>query len=124
MTSLPYFFLLAPTVRSVSYTHLDVYKRQQVFYESGNEEGQALAESIQASIKEQLNNTERSAMAHADAYLLHQISGPAVICETGFLSHSEEEALLTDNEYQWDMAWAIFTGLVEYLNEGSQQETA
>lgn len=96
----------------------------QVFYESGNEEGQALAEFIQSSIKEQLNNTERSAMAHADAYLLHQISGPAVICETGFLSHSEEEALLTDNEYQWDMAWAIFTGLVEYLNEGSQQETA
>lgn len=41
-----------------------------------------------------------------------------------FYLHSEEEALLTDNEYQWDMAWAIFTGLVEYLNEGSQQETA
>ena len=93
----------------------------QVFYEAGNEEGKALAEAIQESIRQQLDNTERNAMAHADAYLLHKISGPAVICETGFLSHSEEEALLMDNKYQWDMAWAIFTGLIEYLNNDTQE---
>lgn len=91
----------------------------QVFYESGNQAGQALAEHIQDSIRTQLNNTERSAMAHRDAYLLHQISGAAVICESGFLSHPQEETLLTDNKYQWDLAWAIFSGIAAYLGEAS-----
>ena len=88
----------------------------QVFFQNGNEEGQALAEAVQNSIKQQLGNTERTAMAHADSYLLKNISGPAIICETGFLSHHEEEKLLLDEGYQWSMAWAIFSGMAEYWN--------
>ncbi len=100
--------------------HANSYPGQhgaQVFYESGNLEGKTLAEKVQANIVEQLQNTDRVALAHADAYLLHKITGAAVICETGFLSNSEEEALLSEGSYQWDMAWAIFTGMVAYLSD-------
>jgi len=99
--------------------HCNSYPGQrgaQVFYEKGNEQGKALAEAIQNSIRTNLDNTDRKALVHADAYLLHQIDGAAVICETGFLSNKEEEALLKDNAYQWEMAWAIFTGMVDYLS--------
>ena len=47
------------------------------------------------------------------------VSGAAVICESGFLSHPQEETLLTDNKYQWDLAWAIFSGIAAYLGEAS-----
>ena len=50
--------------------------------------------------------------------LLRQISGPAVIVELGFLSNTEEEALLADPTYQWQLAWALFRGLAEYMTGG------
>jgi N-acetylmuramoyl-L-alanine amidase len=93
----------------------------QVFYQKNNKEGKALADMIQQAIRDQLQNTDRVALAHADAYLLRNIEGAAVICETGFLSHSEEEALLQDSSYQWDMAWAIFNGIINYLRMDSEQ---
>lgn len=99
--------------------HCNSYPGQrgaQVFYEKGNDAGQALAEAIQESIRNTLKNTNRKALVHADAFLLHQIDGAAVICETGFLSNSNEEALLKDDAYQWDMAWAIFLGIINYLS--------
>jgi N-acetylmuramoyl-L-alanine amidase len=91
----------------------------QLFYERGNEAGQALAKAIQESIREELANTDRVALPHADAFLLHQISGATVICEAGFLSQAREEEQLIDKQYQWDMAWAIFTGIVDYLSEAA-----
>ena len=94
-------------------------KGAQVFYEKSNEKGKRLAEAIQRGIREELNNTDRTAMAHADSYLLKNITCPAVICETGFLSHNEEEALLLDEDYQWKMAWAIFSGAVEFMTQES-----
>lgn len=96
----------------------------QLFYERGNQAGQALAKAVQESIREELGNTDRVALPHADAFLLHQLSGATVICEAGFLSNAEEEKNLLDSKYQWDMAWAIFTGIVDYLDEaGGANET-
>lgn len=98
--------------------HCNSYPGQsgaQVFYEKGNSQGKYLAEAIQENIRSQLNNSSRQALPHADAYLLHEISCAAVICEAGFLSNVEEESWLNDNTYQWDMAWAFYTGLVAYL---------
>ena len=99
--------------------HCNSYPGQhgaQVFYQKGNEEGKLLAESIQQSIIDKLANTDRVAMTHANSYLLKNIDGPAVICETGFLSDAQEEKLLLSDSYQWDMAWAIFSGLIDYLS--------
>ena len=90
----------------------------QVFYAAGNDGGQRLAACLQQSLSRELGNTERSALPHADSYLLRQISGPAVIVELGFLSNTEEEELLADPTYQWQLAWALFRGLAEYITGG------
>ncbi len=70
---------------------------------------------MQSSIGGKLGNTDRTAMIHRDSYLLKHIDGAAVICETGFLSDQAEEGLLQDENYQWEMAQAIFSGIVDYL---------
>lgn len=100
--------------------HCNSYPGQhgaQVFYEKGNQEAKSLAESIQAQMAAHLANTDRQALPHTNAYLLKNIKAPAVICEVGFLSHPEEEKMLLDLDYQWELAWAIYSGLIEYLNK-------
>lgn len=93
----------------------------QIFYRSGNDEAQLLAQIMQSSLQAELANTERTALTHPDSYLLKNIQGPAVIVEMGFLSNKEEEALLGTELYQWQMAWALYCGLVEYLTLAAEQ---
>ena len=94
----------------------------QVFYQKGNEEGQLLAETLQDSLVAELANTERVALPHRESYLLQNIERPAVICEMGFLSNSEEEALLLSSEYHWQLAWALYRGLFYFLTADAAAE--
>lgn len=87
----------------------------QVFYAAGNEEGKRLAETLQRALCQQLGNTERTALPHPDSYLLKNIDCPAVIVEMGFLSNAAEEEALASPDYQWELAWALFRGLSDYL---------
>ena len=50
-----------------------------------------------------------------DYYILNCSEIPSVIAECGFLSNPEDEALLITDEYQDDLAYAIFKGVVDYL---------
>lgn len=87
----------------------------QVFYAAGNKEGRRLAETLQGALSEQLGNTERTALAHPDSFLLKNIGCPAVIVEMGFLSNAAEEGDLASPDYQWELGWALFRGLSDYL---------
>lgn len=87
----------------------------QVFYAADNEEGRRLAETLQHALSQQLGNTERTALPHADSYLLKNIDCPAVIVEMGFLSNAAEEEELASPDYQRELGWALFRGLGDYL---------
>ena len=89
----------------------------QVFYQRENEAGQLLAEAIQNSIKQTIGNTDRIALPHPDSYLLKHVASPSVIVEMGFLSNPEEEALLQNETYQWQMAWSIYQALNTFFQE-------
>jgi N-acetylmuramoyl-L-alanine amidase len=87
----------------------------QMFYQRDNSQGQLLAETLQSELMRILANTQRVALPHPDSYLLKNLDTAAIICEMGFLSNATEDALLNDNDYQWQVAWAIFSGLNQYL---------
>lgn len=92
------------------------WRGAQVFYhKTGHEESQHLAKSIQASIREDLGNTDREALAIERVYLLKKTEVPAVLVETGFISNPEERALLVDKNYQDKMAIAIARGVEDYF---------
>jgi len=42
---------------------------------------------------------------------------PVILIECGFLSNNKEERKLISEDYQEKTAWAIYTGLLKYLNE-------
>ncbi|HCG4536361.1 TPA: N-acetylmuramoyl-L-alanine amidase, partial [Salmonella enterica subsp. enterica serovar Typhi str. AG3] len=93
------------------------WRGAQVFYhKDGHQNSELLAKSIQSTIKESLQNTEREALAIKQIYLLKKAAVPAVLVETGFLSNPEERDLLASQEYQEKMAAAIVTGIESYVN--------
>lgn len=107
--------LLAVSVHQNSFT-AEKYKGAQVFYYTGSEESHRLAAAIQQSFLELLDDTNtRQEKANSDYYLLKKTTVPAVICECGFLSNSQEAALLVTDEYQEKAAWAITVGILRYL---------
>ncbi|MFJ8263902.1 N-acetylmuramoyl-L-alanine amidase CwlD [Rummeliibacillus sp. NPDC094406] len=87
----------------------------QVFYhKDGHPAGELLAKAIQESIKEQLKNTDREALAIKQVYLLKKVKMPSVLVETGFLSNPQEAELLSSPDYQQKMAEAIVDGIERY----------
>ena len=93
------------------------YFGAQTFYMKGSEEGEQLAECIQQQLIRILNRGNKRQIKAADNFLiLKAVESPSVIVECGFLSNPQEEALLTTDDYQDQVAWAIYCGIVSYLS--------
>ncbi len=84
-------------------------------------ESTRLAERIQASVVQTLSNdyTEIRSLGTKEAlfFVLLGAKMPAVLVETSFLSHPEEELRLADNVYQSRIADAIAQATERFLNE-------
>lgn len=110
-----------PTALVIS-IHLNQYedpscKGTQVFYSANLDASKELAQSVQSSIMQMLQPENKRVIkpAESNLFLLFHSQVPAILCECGFVSNPEEEALLMDEEYRAKMAFAIMTGMMDYL---------
>ena len=107
------------SIHQNSYHETDV-RGAQVFYYADSPEGEALAGHIQEWLLEVLGEEyARETRGNTSYYMLSRTECPIVIAECGFLSNAEEAALLTDEEYQERLAWALHMGVMNYLSDGS-----
>ncbi len=91
----------------------------QVFYKSGDNYGKSLAQNIQNSFNDMPTASRECSILTGDYYILNCSKYPSVIAECGFLSNPEDEALLVTDEYQENIAYAIFKGAIGYMTENS-----
>lgn len=89
------------------------WRGAQTFYNQASPEAKLLAESIQQELTVGLGNTNRKALS-GNYYIIDNTNMPAVIVEAGFLSNPEEARLLSQPDYQQQVATAIFTGISKY----------
>lgn len=89
----------------------------QTFYYPESEKGKLLAESIQDHFIRTLRNTDREALTLSSAYVMKNLSIPAVMVEVGFLSNPEEEQLLNDKGYQEKIVAAVYGGILDYYKK-------
>lgn len=95
----------------------------QVFYYGKSQEGEKLAKALQSILNENLSGgSKREAKANESYYLLKKTDSPIVIVECGFLSNSEEAALLADEKYQQKIADAICKGAIKYLTDKADKK--
>lgn len=107
--------VLAVSIHQNSYQSEKV-SGAQVFYYKHSANGKKLAEIIQKSLKNNVNeNNTRQAKYNDSYYLLLHTACPTVIVECGFLSNANETELLKSKDYQAGIADAIYLGIEEYL---------
>ena len=76
-------------------------KGAQVFYYKHSAQGKLLAECIQNSFKQNIDETnKREAKADTTYYMLIHTKVPTVIAECGFLSNYKEKQKLKSDNYQ------------------------
>lgn len=94
------------------------YCGTQVFYSTNNDKSCNLAAAIRDDIRTlvQPDNTRECKPAGSEIFLLNSSTVPAVIVECGFISNYEEAQKLKTEEYQNKMAFAIFAGFMDYMN--------
>lgn len=88
------------------------YLGPQVFYNSDNED---LAKLIQEKMNEVSKGDRKVKKIPSDTYMYNKLKVPGVLIECGFLSNAKERGLLKTNEYQKEIAKAIFLGVLEYF---------
>lgn len=105
------------SIHQNSFTQSSVHGAQ-TFYNSKSEEGEALAKSIQRSVKEVADlDNRREAKSNTNYYVLKATDLPAVIVECGFLTNPEEEKKLNSESYQNQMALGIYLGILRYYEQ-------
>ena len=93
------------------------YSGFQTYYSQNNESSLALANLIEKGIKEHLQpeNNRKAKMSAGKIYLLDKLNCPAVLLECGFLSNTEECALLCSDEYQNKLCAVISESIEGFL---------
>ncbi len=101
---------------------LESCRGTQVFYGLKNEKSVLLAKSIQnlAQLLQPENN--RVVKPGNNIYLLENSDVPSVIIECGFISNLDESRQLTDDEYTDKLAFLIYRGIAEYLEEVQSED--
>lgn len=105
---------LCVSIHQNSYTAASVHGAQ-IFYYRQSAEGKKLAECLESSIKENLGEqTARPSKYNDNYYMLLHSTCPTVIAECGFLSNPEEAKKLATEDYQQEMAEALYQGIKKY----------
>lgn len=93
------------------------YSGWQTFFKSSDENSIKLARSIQNNLNESIQKeNNRVAMKLDTIYIMKNVEIPITVVECGFLSNPEEEKNLLNDTYQNQLAWGIYSGIIDYFN--------
>ena len=94
----------------------------QMFYNNNNPDNRTLAQIMQARFAQlQPGNDREIKLSGDELFLLKSNKNPSLMIECGFLSNPEEEAKLATEEYQQQLAFTIYSGVLEYVDAVSEQ---
>ena len=92
------------------------YYGWQSFYQKNNENSKNLAKSIQNNLNYSIQReNKRECLPISNIYLMDNSKIPSVIVECGFLSNPEDSSYLQTDKYQNNLAWGIYTGIMDYF---------
>lgn len=99
-----------------NYFEQSKYSGTQVFYSPNNSESEKLAQVMQETIVDMIqnDNTRQIKQAEKSLYLLYNAQKPAIMIECGFMSNEKELSLLKSDDYQKQMALSITNGILKY----------
>ncbi len=94
------------------------------FYYEKSTEGKILAQLIQEQLNEYLQPPRPRTYKPEDYFMLRHGECPCILVECGFLSNEREEKLLQTEEYQENIAKAIYKGVDAYFEQPDKNYTS
>ena len=92
------------------------YYGWQTFYQNKNDDSKDLAFDIQNNLNYSIHKeNKREILSLSGKYIMDNVKIPTVTVECGFLSNVEEANDLQKEEYQENLAWGIYTGIMDYF---------
>ena len=89
----------------------------QTFYKESDDNSHRLAKCIQDELKSTINEENRRVENKISGiFIIDNVEIPTAIVECGFLSNPQEEQKLLTDEYQNELAWGIYSGILTYFN--------
>ena len=89
----------------------------QMFYNNNNPDNRTLAQIMQNRFAQlQQGNDREIKLSGDELYLLKSNPNPSLMIECGFLSNPDEEAKLASTEYQQQVAFTIYSGVLEFID--------
>ncbi|MCH5320858.1 MAG: N-acetylmuramoyl-L-alanine amidase [Eubacterium sp.] len=91
----------------------------QIWYSPNDDSSKIIADNILEIAKSNLqkDNTRLNKRSDDSYYLLYKAKVPSVMVECGFMSNSDENKKLQDENYQKQLAYSIMLGFSEYIVE-------
>lgn len=94
----------------------------QMFYNNNNPDNRTLAQIMQNKFAElQPGNDREIKLSGDELFLLKSNPNPSLMIECGFLSNPDEEARLSTWEYQQQVAFTIYGGVMEFLDATTEK---
>ena len=87
----------------------------QVFFKIGSEQSEQLANNVQELFAKNLFKARTTAQK-GDFFILNCSDAVGILCECGFLSNPEEEALLKTDAYLQKISYNIAVGILTYFD--------
>jgi len=87
----------------------------QVFYDAKSLENKEFATHIMNAMRSNIEGLTREQRPISNIYILRNSQIPTALVEVGFLSNPTEARLLSDADYQQLIAYAIFEGILSYI---------
>lgn len=92
------------------------YSGWQTFYQKDSIQSKDLAFDIQNNLNYSIQKeNKREILELSGKYIMDNVKLPTVTVECGFLSNPEEASKLQTDEYQENLAWGIYTGIMDYF---------
>lgn len=94
----------------------------QMFYNNNNPDNRTLAQIMQNKFAElQPGNDREIKLSGDELFLLKSNPNPSLMIECGFLSNPDEEARLSTWEYQQQVAFTIYGGVMEFIDATAEK---
>ena len=99
------------------------YSGLQVYYSPNDPGSIQMADLIQNYVQKyiQPENSRQTKKSNKGIYLLHRMQIPAVLVECGFLSNTEEAALLSDASYRKTLSLGIACAIMEFCADNAAE---
>jgi len=100
------------------------WRGAQTFYDPRSLENKELATHIMEAMRANISEVTREQRPISNIYILRNSEIPTALVEVGFLSNPDEARLLACEDYQRLLAYAIFEGILSYIEVMGLNEPA